>query len=70
MIVFNKKTLLLFITILLHVSALDLFFVTANGAVFLWDESSQFLTIATHLTITIMVVLLYLVISMLSKKHS
>jgi len=70
MIVFNKKTLLLFITILLHVSALDLFFVTANGAVFWWDESSQLLTIATHLIITVMVVLLYLVISILSKKGS
>ncbi|MFT5757990.1 MAG: hypothetical protein ACI9LM_002727 [Alteromonadaceae bacterium] len=69
MVQFNKKTLLLFIIIFVHVSILDLFFVTLNGAVFLWEENSQLLTIATHLTIAVMVTLLYVAISMFRIKY-
>ena len=65
----NKKTLLLFIVIFVHVSVLDLFFVTLDGAGFLWDENSQLLTIATHFVIAIMVVLLYLAISTFRIKY-
>jgi hypothetical protein len=69
MLQFNKKTLFLFIVILVHVSLLDLFFVTFNGIVFLWEENSRFLTIATHLSIAVTVTLLYQVISTLRVKY-
>ena len=65
----HKKSILLFVAILVHVSVLDLFFVTIDGAVFLWEENSQFLTIATHLAIATMVTLLYLLISTFRVKY-
>jgi len=64
----NKK-ILLFIVILLHISVLDLFFVTHNRVVFLWEENSQLLTITTHLAIAIMVTLFYLAISTFRVKY-
>jgi hypothetical protein len=69
MLQFDKKTLALFIVILVHISVLDLFFVTYSGVVFLWEENSRLLTIVTHLSITLMVTLLYLVIPIFRIKY-
>jgi len=64
-----NKAILLFFAIFLHVSVLDLFFVTSEGPVFLWEENSQFLVIATHLVIAVMVALLCLAISTFRIKY-
>jgi len=42
---------LLFIVIWLHISALDLFYITYRGPVFLWQENAELLTLAVHLLI-------------------
>jgi len=43
----------------LHVSILDLFFITYKGPVFLWQESSQVMTLAVHFLIALMTTGLY-----------
>ena len=50
---------LLFAIIWLHVSALDLFFVTYRGPVFLWEENAQPITLLVHFLIAIATVSLY-----------
>jgi len=54
---------LLFIIIWLHISALDLFYVTYRGPVFLWQENAQFLTLLVHFLIALVTVGLYWLIS-------
>ncbi len=44
---------LLFVVIWLHVSVLDLFYITYNGPVFLWQDNSQLLTLAVHFLIAL-----------------
>jgi len=66
---FNKRTTWLFITLFVHISLLDLFFVTYNGPVFLWDKNSEMLTILTHFTIALCSVLFYLLISKLRGQY-
>lgn len=48
---FKNKTFYLFIVLLVHVSLLDLFFVTHKGLVFLFDKNLEIKTIITHLII-------------------
>ena len=44
---------LLFVAIWLHISILDLFYITYNGPVFLWQENSQLLTLVVHFSIAL-----------------
>jgi len=40
-----------FAIIWLHISTLDLFYITYNGPVFLWQENAQFITLLVHVII-------------------
>ncbi len=55
----TKKTILLFLIVFVHVSLLDLFFVTFNGPVFLWEENLRAETILVHLAIATITTLVY-----------
>jgi len=44
---------LLLVVIWLHVSVLDLFYITYNGPVFLWQDNSQLLTLVVHFSIAL-----------------
>lgn len=44
-----KQRLFLFFIVWLHVTVLDLFFVTHAGPVFMWAESTEFATLLVHL---------------------
>jgi hypothetical protein len=61
---------LLFVTIWLHISLLDLFFVTYNGPVFLWQENAKLLTLVVHFLIAFTTVGLYWLINKYFKKKS
>jgi hypothetical protein len=59
---------LLFVTIWLHISALDLFFVTYNGPVFLWQDNAELRTVIVHFSIAFATVSLYWLINKFAKK--
>ena len=61
---------LLFVTIWLHVSVLDLFFVTYRGPVFLWQENAQPLTLLVHFLIALATVTLYWLINHYTSKKN
>ncbi|MCW8834504.1 MAG: hypothetical protein OQK03_14405 [Colwellia sp.] len=50
---------LIFMLVWLHVSLLDLFYLTYNGPVFLWHENGQLLTIIVHFSIATLTVGFY-----------
>lgn len=54
---------LLFVIIWLHISALDLFYVTYRGPVFLWQENVQLQTLVAHVLIALATIGLYCFIS-------
>jgi len=54
---------LLFFVIWLHVSALDLFYITYSGPVFMWQENMAFITLAVHFFIAFVTMGLYWLIS-------
>jgi len=54
---------LLFVVIWLHVSVLDLFYITYNGPVFLWQDNSQLLTLAVHFLIALVTTVLCKIIA-------
>jgi len=54
---------LLFIIIWLHVSALDLFYITYRGPVFLWQENAEFITLVVHFLIALSTISLCWLIS-------
>jgi hypothetical protein len=54
---------LVFLIIWLHVSVLDLFFITYKGPVFLWHENSQLLTLMVHFLIALSTAILFKVVA-------
>ena len=54
---------LVFLIIWLHVSVLDLFFITYNGPVFLWNANTQLLTLVVHFLIALSTAILFKVIA-------
>jgi hypothetical protein len=60
---YQYKVALLFLALWGHVSVLNLFFVTYNGPVFLWQENSEPLTIQVHLLIALLSTGFYLTVS-------
>lgn len=54
---------LVFIIIWLHISVLDLFYITYSGPVFLWQENAQLLTLVVHFLIALITTGLYKIIS-------
>ena len=54
---------LIFLVIWLHISALDLFFITYRGPVFLWQENAQLITLAVHFSIALVTVAFYWLVS-------
>jgi len=56
----KTKVVYLALAIWVHVTLLDLFAVTLEGPLFFWAESIGFKTLFTHLSITLMTVLVYL----------
>lgn len=60
---------LLFIAIWLHVSALDLFYITYHGPVFMWQENARLQTLAVHFIIALTTTCLYWVVSKRSKNQ-
>tara|TARA_R110001583_G_scaffold47292_12_gene148215 strand:- start:2107 stop:2415 length:309 start_codon:yes stop_codon:yes gene_type:complete len=58
---------LLFLIIWLHITALDLFYISYRGPVFLWKENAQFLTLLVHLVIALATVGLYWLLSKRAK---
>ena len=61
---------LLFAIIWLHISVLDLFYVTYNGPVFLWQENTQLLTLAVHFFIALVTTGLYKAIAKIRTNKS
>jgi len=61
---------LLFVAIWLHISALDLFYVTYSGPVFLWQENAQPITLVVHFLIALATVGLYWLMSRNTNKNS
>ena len=43
-----KQVVIFFAVLFVHISVLNLFFVSGNGAVFLWQENLQWHTVFTH----------------------
>ncbi|OUR60171.1 hypothetical protein A9Q74_14360 [Colwellia sp. 39_35_sub15_T18] len=72
---FSKKFLarhrlkLMFVLVWLHISLLDLFYLTYRGPVFLWHDNAQLLTITVHFSIALMTVIFYWLISKLLSKY-
>lgn len=64
----KKKVTLVFMTLWLHISLLDLFLVTRKGPRFLWHESLQFDTLAVHLTMAALATLFFYYFSLLAQK--
>lgn len=54
----------------LHISVLDLFYVTYNGPVFLWQENTQLLTLIVHFSIALVTTGLYKIMSKIRAKKS
>lgn len=54
---------LLFFVIWLHISALDLFYVTYRGPVFLWQENAQLNTLTVHFLIALSTMIFYWLVS-------
>jgi len=61
---------LLFVVVWLHVSILDLFYVTYSGPVFFWRESFQLPTLAIHLTVALLTVGIYFLLINLLQRFS
>ncbi|WP_136037976.1 hypothetical protein [Candidatus Colwellia aromaticivorans] len=59
----NHRFKLLFVVIWLHVSVLDLFYITYNGPVFLWQDNAQLLTLVVHFSIALATTGLYKIMS-------
>lgn len=59
---------LLFVVIWLHISALDLFYVTYHGPVFMWQENARLETIVVHFLIALTTVAFYWLISRLFRR--
>jgi hypothetical protein len=51
------------VVIWLHISILDLFFITYNGPVFLWRDNSQLPTIIVHFSIALATTILFKIIA-------
>jgi len=66
----KHKVKLLFILVWLHISILDLFYLTYRGPVFLWQENGQFKTLLVHLFIALATVGCYLATEKLTAKYS
>ncbi len=58
----------MFVIVWLHISLLDLFYLTYRGPVFLWHENTQLLTLIVHFSIALMTVTFYWLISKLRSK--
>lgn len=58
-----KKYFLLFLIIFIHITFLDLFFVTLNGPVFLFDENLRIETILVHLLIAVTSIIICIVVT-------
>ena len=58
----RNKSLFLFLILFLHMSLLDLFYVTTSGPVFMWQENMQTKTIFVHILIALLSVALYAIL--------
>ena len=58
----KNKVVYLAIAIWLHITLLDLFYVSLSGPLFFWAESVELKTLATHLFITLITVMTYLLL--------
>jgi len=61
---------LLFLVVWLHVSALDLFYITYRGPVFMWQENAQWLTLLVHILIAVITVGFYQLVRHSVNKYS
>jgi len=61
---------LLFVVVWLHVTILDLFYVTYSGPIFFWQESFQLYTLAIHLTVALLTLGLYFLLINLFQRFS
>ncbi len=50
---------LLFAVVWLHITMLNLFYVSYSGPVFFWSESAQLKTLAIHLFVSLMTLVFY-----------
>ena len=64
----KNKPVLLFLILWLHISLLDLFFVTYSGPVFYWAENLRGETILVHISLALVSVLFYLLIGLFRNK--
>jgi hypothetical protein len=59
----KAKPILIFIILWLHVSILDLFFVTQSSIVFLWQENARIETLVVHFLIALTAAAFYWLVS-------
>ncbi len=57
----RHRSLVLFIVLFIHITVLDLFYVTPSRIVFLWQENAQIETIVVHLLIALLSVALFII---------
>jgi len=69
MTLLKNKPLLLFIILWLHISLLDLFFMTYSGPVFLWTENLRLETVFVHSLIALCGVALYILLTKAKQEY-
>ena len=69
MIKIKNNPLFLFLVIFGHITLLDLFYVSHNGPVFLWDENLAVTTMATHFLIALVSVIFYFLVVKFRKDY-
>jgi hypothetical protein len=60
---YKSKTFYLSLVLFVHVSLLDLFFVTTKGPVFLVDKNTEVKTLITHFVIVMLSVVFYVLLT-------
>jgi hypothetical protein len=58
------------VVIWLHITLLDLFYITPRGIVFLWHDNGQLKTLATHAFIALLTFSFYLLVNKLPLKKN
>ncbi|MGL1958614.1 MAG: hypothetical protein OCD00_15005 [Colwellia sp.] len=58
-----------FVIIWLHISILDLFYVTYRGPVFLWQKNAELLTLVVHFGIALATLAFYLLLKKISGEY-
>ena len=64
-----NKSIILLLIIWIHVSLLDLFYVSHSGPVFLWEKNSQTMVFIVHALIAFLTLFTYLIVSKMRMEY-